>query len=268
MEIRNLLTALLAGSVSLSHASLEPMTDEALDEMVGQAYIEMNSFDDTDGHQVSRITFGQTVKIQANADELTLGNGGINGAGTADIGASDFSLGYIDITNQEIVPFVGTNPYIEWATDTNNNIVGFRMGFEEAQGIIQMDLTSFSGNINMRGTQTYLHNGFGTGTAVSNRGTHLGTNSTDCNSGTDCMDLASLQSLSIANPDGSGTAANDFFMSFQTLASKSWRLAGGSDQAASQGFFMNLPTDNTFDPAGTQGFTTEFIDRGVGRWHE
>ena len=67
------------------------MDDAALEETVGQAYIKMDSYQDVDSNQISRITFGQTVKIQANADSLTLGNGGINGAGVADINATNFS---------------------------------------------------------------------------------------------------------------------------------------------------------------------------------
>ncbi|WP_396587162.1 hypothetical protein [Bermanella sp. R86510] len=270
-QLTPIFTYLLFGLAAPTYAQLEPMDDAALDEMVGQAYIKMDSYQDTDSHNVSRITFGQNIQIQANADEITLGSGGVNGAGQ-DFSAQNFSLGYIDSNTNQIVPFEANNPYIEWATDATNELVGFRMGFEEAQGIIQMDLSSFSGNIAMQGGDTYLHNGAGIGTSTSNRGTHIGTNAADCTTGTsgDCIALSALNSLSIGNPDGSGSAASDFFFAFQPTA-KNWTLSGGSSQQASKGFFISLPTENNINTVisngGTQQYRTEFIDRGVGRWN-
>ena len=262
--------ALLCGlSFTLTtQAELKPMDDAALEETVGQAYIKMDSYQDVDSNQISRITFGQTVKIQANADSLTLGNGGINGAGVADINATNFSLGYIDTTSNTIVPFEFTNPYFEWATDATNNVTGFRIGFEDAKGILQMDLSSFSGNIGMtiNGEAASLFSG-ASGTQTNQRATYIGTSSGSCTDGTDCVSLSNIQSLSVADSDSSGTA--DFFLAFQTNG-MNWNTSAGT-QATTRGFFMNVPTDNTLTisdvNSGTAGLAVEFIDRGVGRWN-
>lgn len=245
------------------------MDDSALESTVGQAYIKMDSYDDVDGHQISRVTFGQTVKIQANIDSLDLGNGGINGVGS-DLSATNVSFGYINTATNEIVPFEFTNPYFEWATDASNNIIGFRMGAEETAGLLQMDISSFSGNIGMtiNGTASTLYTG-ASGSLSNSRATYIGDNSGTCTDGTTCVSLGNMQSFSVADSDGSSTS--DFFLSFQRTA-KSWLLGDGSTyQATGQGFFMNVPTNNVLTISGTgtgtAGYAVEFIDRGVGRWN-
>ena len=53
-------------------------------------------------------------------------------------------------TNGEIVPFEITDPYIEFATDDNTgDIVGVRIGFGEAQGVLSGSIQSLTGNINV-----------------------------------------------------------------------------------------------------------------------
>lgn len=262
--------ALLCGfSISLpSFAELKPMDDAALEETTGQAYIKMDSYQQ-DSNQVSRVTFGQTVKVQANADSLILGNGGINGAGVADINATNFSLGYIDTATNQIVPFEFTNPYFEWSTDALNNVTGFRIGFEDAKGVLQMDLTSFSGNIDMtiNGQAASLFTGVG-GSTTNTRATYIGDSTGSCTDGVDCVALSNIQSLSVADSDSTGTA--DFFLSFQKAA-MNWQTSAGTQNTGSGGFFMNVPTDNTLTisdaNSGTAGLAVEFIDRGVGRWN-
>lgn len=263
--------ALLCGfSFSLpSFAELKPMDDAALEETTGQAYIKMDSYQDIDSNQISRVTFGQTVKVQANADAVILGNGGINGAGVADINATNFSLGYIDTSTNQIVPFEFTNPYFEWSTDALNNVTGFRIGFEDAKGVLQMDLSSFSGNIDMtiNGSAASLFTGAG-GSATNTRATYIGDSTGSCTDGVDCVALSNIQSLSVADSDSTGTA--DFFLSFQKAA-MNWQTSSGTQNTGSGGFFMNVPTDNNITisdvNSGTAGLAVEFIDRGVGRWN-
>ncbi|MFY0699365.1 MAG: hypothetical protein JXR04_01005 [Bermanella sp.] len=252
-------------------AQLQPLDDEQMAQTVGQAYIEMDSRL-VDDNKISRITFGQKVKIQANADSFTLGadyDNGIN-VGT-DFNASNFSLGYIDTNNNNtIVPFEFTNPYFEWAvdntaTDSKNNMMGFRIGFEDAKGVLQGDFTNFSGNIGMtiNGNPASLFTGVG-GSTTTNRATHIGESTGTCTDGSDCVSLANIQSLAVGNSDGSAGTA-DFFLSFQKNA-----LNWGSGQTASKGFFMNVPTStnlNVNNSASSTGrLATEFIDRGIGRW--
>ena len=247
------------------NAEMKPMDDTAMEATVGQAFIEMDS--NTIGvNQYSRITFGQDVKVQANADSLDLGAGYNSGT---DFSANNLSLGYIDTATNTIVPFEFTNPYFEWVTDASNNMVGFRVGADQTKGKLQMDLTSFSGNIDMtiNGLASSLYTGVGTnGSTESNyRATMIGTNSGECTDGSDCVSLANIQSLDVGNSDGINSTG-DFFLSFQKETTN-WLLSGGGTQSATKGFFMNIPTSNSITisgtGSGTAGYAVEFIDRGV-----
>jgi hypothetical protein len=276
---------LLLSALALNNqvaAELKPMNDTALEATVGQAYIVMDSTTDLTGKQFSRITFGQVVKVQANADSLVLGQGYNSGT---DFSATNVSLGYIDTSTSTstIVPFEFTNPYFEWVTDTGsvtpankNNVVGFRVGAEGAKGKLQMDLSSFSGNIGMtiNGLASSLYNGEGTlGATQSNyRATMIGTNSGECVNGTDCVSLANIQSLDVGDSNGTDST-DDFFLSFQKETTN-WLLSGGGTQEATKGFFMNVPTSNNITisgtDSGTAGYAVEFIDRGIvgkNRWN-
>ena len=257
--------------LAVSHqaaAQLQPLDDAQMEQTVGQAYIKMDSrIEGVD--KFSRVTFGQNVKIQANANSLTLGSNYDNGLGLGtgtDFNASNISLGYIDTNTNTIVPFEFTNPYIEWVTnDITNDMTGFRIGFEDAKGLLQGDFTSFSGNIGMtiNGNAASLFTGAG-GSVTNNRATHIGESSGSCSVGTDCVSLENIKSLSVADSDGSGTA--DFFLSFQKNA-VNW----GQGATANKGFFMNVPTDTNLNVTGAGSSTgrlaTEFIDRGIGRWN-
>lgn len=270
---------LLLSAITLSFqavAELKPMDDTALEGTVGQAYIQMDSYVNSNNNdQVSRVTFGQDIKIQANADSLELGNL----SGNIDIAATNFSLGYIDTATNTIIPFEFTDPYFEWSTDATNNLTGFRIGFGEAKGILQMDLSSFSGNIEMmlNGSATSnsaLFSATGAGNQTTKQAQYIGVDGSDCTDGTNCVSLSNIQSLSVADEDG--TSTSDFFLSFQNTSS-SWLMGDFSSsttyQNTSKGFFMNIPTNNSVDistngiGAGTNGLAVEFIDRGVGRWN-
>jgi hypothetical protein len=270
---------LLLSALSLSaQAELKPMDDASMEDTVGQAYIEMDSYLDTNSNQISKVTFGQTVNIQTNIDAVTLGGGYDNslggGIGT-DLSATNMSFGHINSAG-DIVPFTFVNPYIEWATDATNNIVGFRVGAENTKGVMQADWSSFSGHIGMTidSNPAQLHSGAGVGTNTNNRATHIGSNANDCNVGSDCLALSDILSLSVGESgsanDSNDVAVNgtaDFFLSFQKSA-MDWNLSSGT-RTASKGFFMNIPTNNDITTAGggTLGYTVEFIDRGIGRWH-
>lgn len=262
--------ALLPLMAANAYAELTPMDDESLEATVGQAYIEMESFENA-GTQYNRITFGQTIEIQTNADEVVFGEGydhatnGLTGStADVDLNLANLSLGYIDNATGNIIPFTLTNPYLEFAKDASNNVTGFRIGFGEAQGKFQADFNSFSGNIGMQidGNDALLFNSGNT--ATNSRATKIGL--TDCT--TSCWDLNNVNALDVG--EGAG-ATGDFFMSFQKDSGVQWRLADGATYtAASEGFFLNIPTTNNFTSAqmnaGTQAFSTEFIDRGVGRF--
>lgn len=264
------LTSSLFASALMVHqsaeAQLQPLNDQQLEQTVGQAFIEMDSRMDG-STQFSRVTFGQDVRIQANIDSLILGGGYDNGTGIGtDFNATNLSLGYIDTATGEIVPFQFTNPYFEWAVnDTTNDLIGFRVGFEDAQGVLQANFNSFSGNIGMtiNGNPASLFTS-ASGSTTSSRGTYIGDSSGSCTDGVDCVSLGNIQSISVADSDGTSTA--DFFLSFQTST-----LDWGQGPVTGKGFFMNVPSDTNLNVSdansGTGRLATEFIDRGVGRWN-
>lgn len=272
----NVLKILLAmsflGQIGQVNAELRAMDDSALESTVGQAYMSLDSLvgdgisTGDSGVQYSRLTFGQDIEIQANADNLVLGG--------TDIVASNFSLGYIDATDavDPIKEFTFTNPYLEWATDTNNNVVGFRVGAEESAGMLQMDIASFSGNIDMtinsQATSTLFDS---LGAVVTDNATYIGTNSTTCTDGTDCISLANIKSLDVAGTEANGGTA-DFFLSFQNTA-VNWAKGDATMQQATEGFFLNVPTTTNLDitttASSTAGYATGFIipSTGIGRWN-
>ena len=259
-----------------SFADLQPMEDTAMDEMVGQAYIEMDAYDNGSNTLYNRITFGQTIKIQSNADEVVFGeaydqatNTYTGQASDTDLNLGNVSLGYIDGTGA-FVPMVFSNPYIEFAKDsTTNDMLGFRIGFEEAEGKLQADFTTFSGQLGVLidGNVTTLHNSVG-GASTNSRATMIGFGGCTT-AGTNCWDIGNINAVDVGDSSGTGPTG-DFFLSFQKDNTLQWRLADSSMLSTGEGFFMNIPTSNDFSSAemsaGTASFTTEFIDRGVGRF--
>ena len=277
MNKPNLLKSLVLMSAisatSQVNAQLQAMDDAALEETVGQAYMRLDSLvgdgvntGDLDV-QYSRLTFGQDVEIQANADELVLGG--------TDIVANNFSLGYIDTADSAdpIKEFSFTNPYLEWATDASNNVIGFRVGAEESKGLLQMDMTSFSGNIDMtiNNQAASLFTG-ALGSQTNNQATYIGESAGSCTDGTDCVSLANITSLDVAGAEANGGTA-DFFLSFQNAAVNWTNGDNSAMQQASQGFFLNVPTTTNLDvtttASSTAGYATGFIERstGIGRWN-
>jgi len=277
MNKPNLLNSLVLFSVfscaNQASAELQAMNDDALEATVGQAYMRLDSLvgdGATTGDsnvQYSRLTFGQDVEIQANADDLVLGG--------TDIVASNFSLGYIDTADSvdPIKEFTFINPYLEWATDASNNVVGFRFGAEEAKGLLQMDITSFSGNIDMTiNNQVASLFSTASGVKTDNRATYIGDSTGTCTDGTDCVSLANIKSLDVAGTEANGGTA-DFFLSFQKTDTN-WDTSSGTEmQTATQGFFLNIPTTTNLDvtttASSTAGYATGFIQRtgGIGRWN-
>ena len=282
MNKPNILKSLvLISAFSAAHhatAELQAMNDDALDATVGQAYMSLDSLlgdGSTTGDlnvQYSRLTFGQDVEIQANADELVLGELVLGGT---DIVANNFSLGYIDTADavDPIKEFNFINPYLEWATDASNNVIGFRVGAEESKGLLQMDITSFSGNIGMTidGQASTLFNSLGT--ATNNQATHIGSNAAACTDGTDCVSLANIKSLDVGDSSSANGSTADFFLSFQK-ADVNWTNGDATAmQQATQGFFFNVPATTNLDvtttASSTAGYATGFIQRttGIGRWN-
>jgi len=154
------------------YSELKPLDDSTLSEVTGQAFVavDQNSYDNI---SYTTITMGMDIETQLNVDTVELGNYEREGeaAGSSDILINNLSLGYIyddsyyqlnskavqpikddgsSYSNGEIVPFNITDPYIEFATDdTSGDIIGVRLGFGEAQGVLSGDILSLTGNINV-----------------------------------------------------------------------------------------------------------------------
>lgn len=275
------ITALsLALLSSYASADLQELGDDVLSVEVGQAFINLDSFiDPVDTNtRFSRLSFGEDIKLNLNADEVTFNNNGT----VADIALNNFALGHIDTSTGTFVPFEITNPFFEWAIQDDGtgkqNLVGFRLGFGQAKGSLSADITNLSGNIDISftdGSNTYVGDLLdASGTTTTRQANQLGISGNSCAqlSGNEtCYNLANFKSFSIADSDGTSTA--DFFLSVQNK-DFTWKWGSGASVSSSydttKGFFINMPTDMTINmgdsTTGTARLPTEFIDRGIGRW--
>ena len=171
-KTNKLLMAATLTTVSAAHA-MTPLTDADLSDVTGQSFIEIDSFVHNQT-EFTRIGLGARIELQATAQKLSLGeyNGG------ADIDIDNFSLGYIenhafysanpsavrqykDIGSKtpygdgEIVPFTIENPFLEFAYDlVTNEIVGIRLSFGEAMGMLSGQINALSGNVDVKITAT------------------------------------------------------------------------------------------------------------------
>ncbi|WP_242674568.1 hypothetical protein [Marinobacter halodurans] len=167
---------LLLMNAAVVHAELKPISDEAMSEVTGQAFVSVDrqQYPSADNNtSYTRVNLGMDIEIQTNADTFELGRYERDGEveGSSDVLINNFSLGYIydssyyernpDAARQlkadgsayqdgEIVPFKISNPYLEFAYDeSTEEIVGFRFGFGESQGILSGAIQQLTGNINI-----------------------------------------------------------------------------------------------------------------------
>ncbi|RMJ03912.1 hypothetical protein DOQ08_01232 [Marinobacter litoralis] len=262
------LTLFCAGIASVAQAELAPISDDAMGDVTGQAFMQVENIAGQN-HDFTRMSLGIDVETRVNVDEVKVGE--LN-AGT-DFAAIHLALGHIARTNGEVyngvtynagddVHFEARRPYIELAEDAAG-LAGFRMGFHEARGSVSSNTTSFSGNIGMKIEsfgQVYdaqLFQGPG-GAATDYRATHIGlkpnnpNQAVGCNvSGTlaNCAPLTQLRSLDIGEDSGQeGVAAftDGFFVGFQRDEGVAWQtLDGMSSVSVGKGVFINLPTNMT-----------------------
>lgn len=144
---KKLIIILCVFGTSYLQASLSALDDEMLDEIYGQAYINVES--DTlagSSHNYTRINFGINAKVQVNIDNLDIGIYDRPGeTNPADIEIDNFALGHIEGNN--IIPFEIEDPYIEIAYDNNGYADGFRLGFGSAFGSLSGDIQALTGYI-------------------------------------------------------------------------------------------------------------------------
>lgn len=152
-----LAVAALALVGAAANARMEPLADQELSNVTGQAFINLTTSSNADGVSFSRINFGMDVNTQLNINKLELGNYGRTGeTAAADISINNFALGTVN-ANDTINPFLIRDPYLELAYK-GGKVVGVRIGFGEAQGMLSGDINSFTGNlaIDIYGKGSYL----------------------------------------------------------------------------------------------------------------
>ena len=141
----------LTGLMSTAaQAKMEELGDSELSEVTGQAFINLTT-DSANGLNFTRVNFGMNVDTQLNMKKLQLGqyNDSVTRPGEA-LGSSDllinnFALGTVN-ADDTINPFKIANPFLELAY-SGNKVVGVRIGFGEAKGVLSGDIQSLTGNI-------------------------------------------------------------------------------------------------------------------------
>ncbi|MDS1310290.1 hypothetical protein [Marinobacter xiaoshiensis] len=170
-----LVAALTFSTLSLGvSADLNPIADEHLSEVIGQAFISIDrDFHPDASTAYTRINLGMDIEVQTNIDTLELGRYERDGEkpGTSDVLINNFALGYIQndkffqdnpevpemykadgaaYAENEVVPFFIENPFIEFAFDQQTQeVIGVRLGFGDAMGILSADIETLTGNVNV-----------------------------------------------------------------------------------------------------------------------
>ncbi|MDU9399865.1 DUF6160 family protein [Pseudomonas sp. zfem003] len=152
---------LLAASLLATgaQAQMQALDDDQLSTITGQAFINLTT-DANAGINYTRVNFGVDVDTQLNIKKLQLGqyNRAGEAAGSSDILINNFALGTVNADNT-INPFKVSNPFVEFAY-SGNQVVGVRIGFGEAKGILSGDIQSLTGNIpvHIKGTGEAIYN--------------------------------------------------------------------------------------------------------------
>ena len=137
---------------SVAHAQLVPINEQELSDMTGQAFFNIDRSSDIDQNlDFTKLTFGLEVNTLLTSDLVDLGNYTRDNVDGSDIKINDFALGTIDSAGN-VVPFEIQDPFIELAFEDDagqQNLVGVRLGFGGAKGVLSGTIESLTGNINI-----------------------------------------------------------------------------------------------------------------------
>lgn len=279
--VKALMTGLLVAPGLSQGGGLEPMSESEMGNVTGQSMLGVDVAE-TEDADFTRYTIGMETEMQMNMDEMALGEDGDG----ADVGIDHLSLGHIarqdgtqfdgnEYDENDIVPFVGMDPYFEMAQN-GDDVVGFRLGFTEARGTLSGDISALTGRLGMEVEHDgEVHDGQllqDDGSADNQRATHFGLEDDEC--GATCVALNSMQTLEVGerNEDGEAEFTNDFFISFQQEGME-WQSPGnggeGDTVSTDAGVFFNIPTAMQVDlqqlqDDGLERSRTEYIDRDMG----
>ena len=170
-KIINTLTVILSAAYFplVVEAELRQLDDVSLSEMTGQSAIIVDEipidFNDVSGLRAdgsdknlsfTRITLGANIDLNANIDKTVIGKRPRPASEVempeleADVILNNLSLGQIvrdDGGNPLMENFRLRDPYVEIARNADNELIGLRIGFKEANGVISHDIVSLSGDI-------------------------------------------------------------------------------------------------------------------------
>lgn len=137
-----LAASLLATSVQ---AQMQALDDAELSTITGQAFINLTT-DANAGINYTRVNFGVKVDTQLNVKKLELGQYARSGETKgSDILINNFALGTVG-PGDTINPFQIVDPYVEFAYE-GNQVVGLRIGFAEAKGVLSGDISQLTGKV-------------------------------------------------------------------------------------------------------------------------
>jgi hypothetical protein len=291
--LNQLATSAMILVISFSaYAELQPIADEDLGDVVGQAAVAFD-INEIAGNSYTRVTLGMEADIQMNINNVELGNYSKTGETlAADFAATNLAFGSIS-TNasqvqldgqaynlNDIVPFELNDPFFEIAQNSSDELIGFRLGFGEARGQLSGDFASMSGNIGVDITDFFGDDYRSTllndnGEADSSRARYFGVDgaavggATNCDSGFYCYDIADYKTFDVGQRNsatGQIDYTKDFFISFQK-ESTAWETSEGMINAG-MGAFINIPTSLHIDmntgmnASGTERVRVEYINRG------
>lgn len=254
------------GMVPVAQAELEPISESAMGNVTGQAFMQVENIAGTN-HEYTRMTLGMDVETRVNIDDVQVGQ--IDGG--ADFSAQHVALGHIaradgeqfngvTYNEGEVIPFEARKPYIELAED-GAGLAGFRMGFEQARGSVSSHTTSFSGDIALKfedntGAQYDAVLMDSSGAETNKRASHIGISPGSCVQGTNCASLTDLRSINVGGENNGFT--DGFFIGFQREGMDWQSLDGTSAISVGKGVFINLPTNMTVD---LENFVSGGVDR-------
>jgi hypothetical protein len=266
---------LLLGLAGAARAELRALSDSQLSDVTGQAFINLAA-DANAGINYTRLNVGATVQTQLNMNKLQLGlyNRSGEAANTADIAINNFALGTVNNKTGQINPFTIVDPYVEFAYN-GNSLVGLRIGFNQAKGVLSGDIQTLTGNVpvHIKGSADAVYNNAsglqqtvlflggiyrsstleadanlvdGSGNSDPVRGTMAGIKNGDgltCTSG--CVPLISDAALAIVRSQGCailGITTCFNLRQFQSLPVGDLSQAGMA--GAAKGFFISLQSQD------------------------
>ncbi|GGE57921.1 hypothetical protein GCM10011533_08010 [Streptosporangium jomthongense] len=260
------LISVVLGLAPIARAELKPITDSAMGEVTGQAFMQVENIPGA-AHEFTRMTLNMDVETRVNIDDAQVGQ--IDGG--TDYAAQHVAMGHIaradgeqfngvTYNKDDVIPFEARQPYIELAEDSAG-LAGFRMGFGQARGSVSSHTTSFSGDIGLKfedntGAQYDAVLMDSTGAATNKRASHIGISPGSCITGTNCAPLTDLRSVNVGGANDSFT--DGFFIGFQREGMDWQTLNGASTISAGKGVFINLPTNMTLN-------LDDFVNGGVDR---